>query len=138
MILLDAYALIAFTAGGPAEPAVRGLMRTGSTAVATANLIEVFDVLERTKGVPRERAAGAIEPLLDGGTRAIPLDLTIARRAADLRVEHYHRRTRPLSLADCVLLASGGSGDRVATADPHLLAVAPLIGLTPLPLPPES
>jgi hypothetical protein len=32
--------------------------------------------------------------------------------------------TRPISLADAVLIASAGPGDRIATADPHVLAVA--------------
>jgi len=48
----------------------------------------------------------------------------VAQRAAALRAKHYHRTSRPISLADAVLVASVGRGDRLATADPHVLAVA--------------
>lgn len=138
MILLDAYALVAFVAGGPAERDVRSLIRGGNCAIATVNLAEVFDVLERARQVPPERARGAIDPLLEGPVEPIALTVELAREAAEIRARHYHRRSRPLSLADCVLLASGASGDGVATADPDVLAVAPLVDLEPIALPPES
>jgi len=44
-----------------------------------------------------------------------------AWRAAELRAQHYHRTKRPLSLGDCLLLASVAEGERVATSDPHVL-----------------
>jgi hypothetical protein len=69
---------------------------------------------------------------------AIPLDATIARRAAELRATHYHRSARPISLADSVLLASAQPGDRIATADPDVLAVADTEKLGSLGLPAES
>ena len=138
MILLDAYPLVALVAGGAAEHDVRRLIHAGSCAIPTLNLAEVFDVLERTRNVPQDRARGAIDPLLDGHVATILLSLEIARGAARIRARHYHRRSRPLSLADCVLLASGASGDGVATADPDVLAVAPLVDLEPIALPSES
>lgn len=138
MILLDAYALVAFVAGGPAHREVRTLIREGDCAVATVNLAEVFDVLERTRRVPPARAKDAIDPLLDGPVDPIALTVELAREAASIRARHYHRTARPLSLADCVLLASGSAGDSVATADPDVLAVAPLVGKKPIALLPES
>jgi hypothetical protein len=58
------------------------------------------------------------------GMSVIPLDLPTARLAARIRAQHYHRSTRPISLADAVLIASTGHDDRIATADPDVLAVA--------------
>ena len=55
---------------------------------------------------------------------AVPLDSTVARRAAEIRARHYHRSSRPISLADAVLIGSATPGDRIATADPDVLAVA--------------
>ena len=124
MILLDAYALVAFLAGGPAAAEVRAILREGGAAVATANLTEALDVSERLYGVPVEQAMEVIDPLLEGALSVVPLDLDGARRAARIRANHYHRSSRPISLADAVLIASAGPDDRIATADPHVLAVA--------------
>jgi PIN domain nuclease of toxin-antitoxin system len=122
--LLDAYALIAFLVRGPATPQVRAILREGDAAVATANLVEVLDVSQRVYGVPIPRAVEVLEPLLEGPLTALPLDFAVARRAAEIRARHYHRSSRPISLADAVLIGSAELGDRIATADPDVLAVA--------------
>jgi predicted nucleic acid-binding protein len=122
--LLDAYALIAFLVGGPATQQVRAILREGDAGVATANLVEVLDVSQRVYGVPTSRTLETLEPLLEGPLTAVRLGLTVARRAADIRARHYHRSSRPISLADAVLIGSAESGDRIATADPDVLAVA--------------
>jgi predicted nucleic acid-binding protein len=133
--LLDAYALIAFLLGGPATQQVRAILREGDAAVATANLVEVLDVSQRVHGVPIARAVEILEPLLDGTLTVVPLDLTVARRAAEIRARHYHRSSRPISLADAVLVGSATLGDRIATADPDVLAVAAAEKLEPVALP---
>ncbi len=138
MTLLDAYALIAFLAGGPAAAHVRALLREGDAAVATANLVEVLDVLQRVRGVAIPRVTELVDPLLEGPLTALPLDVPTARRAAELRAAHYHRSSRPISLADAVLLASTGAGDRIATADPDVLAVAAAEAIATLALPGEG
>lgn len=135
MILLDAYAIVAFLVGGPAAGAVRGLLREGDVGLATANLAEALDVSERVHGLPVRRGLDALEPLLEGALAAIPLDLRIATRAAAVRATHYHRSTRPISLADAVLIATAGSGDRLATSDPDVLAVARAEGIAVVALP---
>jgi predicted nucleic acid-binding protein len=122
--LLDAYALIAFLAGGPAAPGVRVILREGDTAVSTVNLAETLDVSQRVYGIPASRVGEALDPLLQESLTAVPLDVAIARRAANIRASHYHRSTRPISLADAVLIASTKEKDRIATADPDVLAVA--------------
>jgi PIN domain nuclease of toxin-antitoxin system len=122
--LLDAYALIAFMIGGPATQQVRAILREGDAAVATANLVEVLDVSERVFGIPIARAVDILEPLLEGPLAAVALDSSVARRAAEIRAKHYHRTSRPISLADAVLIGSATRGDRIATADADVLAVA--------------
>ncbi len=135
MTLLDAYALIAFMVGGPATPQVRAILREGNAAVASANLAETLDVSQRLYRLPIARAMEILEPLLEGPLTVLVLDLEGARRAAAIRANHYHRTSRPLSLADAVLIASAKPGDRIATADPHVLAVAAEERLEPLALP---
>lgn len=124
MTLLDAYALIAFLVGGPATPQVRTILREGDAAVATANLAETLDVSERVHHLPIARSLEILEPLFEGPLTAIPLDGSTAHRAAVVRSTYYHRRSRPISLADAVLIASAQEDDLIATADPDVLAVA--------------
>ncbi len=138
MTLLDAYALIAFMVGGPATPQVRAILREGDAAVATANLAETLDVSQRLHGVSIARAMEILEPLLQGPLTVIALDLAVAQRAAEIRARYYHRSSRPLSLADAVLVASARRGDRIATADAHVLAVATAEKLTPVALPEQG
>lgn len=138
MTLLDAYALIAFLVGGPAAPRVRGILREGDAAVATANLAETLDVSQRLHGLSSARAMETLEPLLDGPLTAVALDLPIARRAAEMRARYYHRSSCPISLADAVLLATARPGDRLVTADPDVLAIAPREGIEPLALPEQG
>jgi predicted nucleic acid-binding protein len=128
-LLLDAYALIAFLIGGPAAPRVRAILRDGDTAIATANLVEVLDVCERVNGLAIKRTMEILEPLFDGALVAISLDFATAQGAAELCARHYHRSTRPISLADAVLVASAGRGDTIATSDPDVLAVAAAEGV---------
>ena len=135
MTLLDAYAVIEFLVSGPAAPQVRAVLREGGAGVATANLAEALDVSHRVHGLPIGRALEILEPLFEGPLAVRVLDFAIARRAAEIRAAHYHRSSRPISLADCVLIASAGPGDRIATADPHLLAVAHAVGVGSMPLP---
>lgn len=135
MTLLDAYAIIAFLVGGPAAPHVRMLLREGNTGVATANVAEALDVSQRVHRLPIARAFEVLEPLLGRAIVPVPLDLPTARRAAEIRAGHYHRSMRPISLADAILVASVRSNDRVATADPDVLAVARAEGLETIALP---
>jgi predicted nucleic acid-binding protein len=122
--LLDAYALIAFLVGGPAASQVRAILREGGATVATANLAEALDVSQRVYGLPIARAMEVLETLFAETLATRTLDLPTAQRAADIRARHYHRSARPISLADAILLASAGPDDRIATADPDVLAVA--------------
>jgi predicted nucleic acid-binding protein len=137
MILLDANALIAVIRGEPAMERVLAILRRGSVAMTAANIAEVYDRSSRRTGLSHERVADVIEPLFEGPLTPIPVDLDLARRAGEVRSLHYHRKRRPLSLADSVLLAASGPGDRIATADSDVLAVAAELGIETIELPPS-
>jgi uncharacterized protein with PIN domain len=125
VILLDAYALTALLAGEPAAEEVGELIAGAPAAVSAPNLAEAADRLARIYGIAVERTRAAVETLeqsTDLKVRAA--ERPHAWRAAELRVKHYHRTRCPLSLGDCLLLAATAHQDRLATADPHVLAIA--------------
>lgn len=125
MIVLDAYALIALLADEPAAGEVGQLLRDNAAAVPALNLAEATDRLGRVHGIAIERTRSVVESLQEStDLRVRTLDGSDAWRAAEIRVAHYHRARRPLSLADCLLLAVTGEQDQLATADPYVLATA--------------
>jgi len=135
VILLDAQALIALALGETAMDQVRSILRSGSAAMTAVNASEVFDVLSRRRKISLERVAASIEPLFEGPLRLIPVDLPLARRAAQIRGRYYHRTRCSLSLADTILLAAAQPGDEIATADSDVLAVAAKLGIATIELP---
>lgn len=134
MTLLDAYALVALLRAEPPAARVRELLREESTAITSINLAETAYVLRRRYDVDRERVRSAVDTLTSSRLDVLSTGAEHGWRAADLRAEHYHRQRCPLSLADCVLLASPGSGDRIATADSHVLRVAQIEGIATVAL----
>jgi predicted nucleic acid-binding protein len=138
MTLLDANALIAVVRGEPAMEKVLSVIREGSTAMTTVNISEVYDSVARKTGLSHGDIGDVIEPLLQGSIAPISVDVVLARRAAEIRSVHYHRKRQALSLADCVLLAAAEGNDRIATADPDVLAVATKLGIGTIELPPSS
>jgi predicted nucleic acid-binding protein len=125
VIVLDAYALTALLAGEPAADEVGQLIAGGSTAVAAPNLAEAADRLGRVHGIAVERTRAAVESLEQSSDLHVrAAERLHAWRAAELRIKHYHRTRRPLSLGDCLLIAMTGEQDQLATADPHVLATA--------------
>jgi len=133
--LLDAYGLVGFLVGAPAAPMVQALLRSRQAAVATVNLAETFYVAQAQYGYDVDRALTLLEPLLDGVLVVRSLEVAQAERAARIRLHHYHRTRMALSLADCVLLASAGPDDRIATSDSAVLQVAALEAIATLQLP---
>lgn len=136
MILLDAYALIAFVAGEPAAPNVRTLLRSGDCWLSTAQLAETLDVLVRVLGAARNEVDRVLDPLLAGGIGLVDVGEPEARLAAPLRHRHYRKPDSELSLADCLLLATAvPRGAAIATSDPPLAAAARYEQLTVEALP---
>jgi PIN domain nuclease of toxin-antitoxin system len=133
--ILDAYALIAFLIDEPSAPQVEELLRRRRAAITSINYAEALDRLVRAHGVPENAVAAAMAPLLDDGLDEIDVDFRLARSAARLRSNHYHRTRCPLSLADCVCLAAVADGDVLATADAPMLQVADAEGIESIRLP---
>ena len=136
MILLDAQALIALLRGEAAETQVRELLQSEETGANAISLAEVVDVLARRHAIPPDQSWPALETLMDGALVATAVDARIARRAGELRAKHYDRSERPLSMADCVVLACAlQRDDAVASADQALLATARDEGIKAIELP---
>lgn len=129
MVLIDAYGLIALVRDEPASPRVEALLAEDPCVVATANLAETYDNCQRTAGFDRDEIDRSLDPLFDAKLGTIDCSLETAKRAGDIRAHHYHRRDRDLSLADCILLASAGPGDSIATGDRAVLDVAAELGI---------
>ena len=132
--LLDAFALIALAADEPAAADVELLLHRGQAATTAIGLAEAIDVLERRHAQSADILRAGLGPLLDAFVRVVSVDEALAWRAAALRARHYDRRTRPLSLADCVLLAAAGPDDAVATGDRPLMDAAQAEGIAVIPL----
>jgi len=135
---LDACALIAVIHGEPAMNRVLAILREGSAAMTATNISEVFDVVARKRGIDYARIADVVEPLIDGPLALVPVDFGLARRAAEVRTDHYHRKHRSLSLADATLLAAPRPGDRIASSDSDVLAIAAELGIETIELPPSD
>jgi uncharacterized protein with PIN domain len=125
VIVLDAYALTALLSGEPAADEVGRLIADGAATVPAPNLAEAADRLGRIHGIAIERTRSAVELLEQSSDLRIrAAERFHAWRAAELRLAHYHRTRCPLSLGDCLLLAMTGEQERLATSDPHVLAIA--------------
>ncbi|MGH9156262.1 MAG: PIN domain-containing protein [Acidimicrobiales bacterium] len=134
MIILDAYAAVALLRNEPAAGEVRLLLETGDAALTTVGVVEVIDHLVRLAGAHPDDAALDLAQLRLA--RPVPLDEVTAVQAGLLRARHYHRRDRPVSLADCVVGATGRAAQAaVATADPHLLDTCSAEGVEVVVLP---
>ena len=137
MTVLDAYAIVALLLGEPAAEEVATLLeRPGEPASASViNLAEVVDVLVRMNGRPIEAVVEKLDWLTAGGLHSVEVDEGLALAAGRIRAEHYNRVDRPLSLADCVALATAiALNEPLATADPPLAAAARDLGCKIVPL----
>jgi len=135
LTFLDAYALLALLLDEPAADEVERLLRERQCAASVVNVAEAVDVSQRVHEVPGDEVKAALEPLFGDTMTVVSPREPEAWRAADLRRRYYDRRTRPLSLADCFLVAHASRGDEVATADPPLAEVAIAEGISVVALP---
>jgi uncharacterized protein with PIN domain len=113
--------------GEPAAPEVEALLRDEADRprISAVNLAEVLDVLARHQGWPVAEVEEKLRWLTLGGLAIVAVDEPIGLSAGRLHAAHYHRVRRPLSLADCVALATAlAVRERLATSDPALIATA--------------
>ncbi len=138
MTVLDASALMAALLGEPARDMVEGILRSKEDRpkISAVNVAEVIDGLTRVAGRPLERVEEAIDWLRAGGLVIVPVTESIGRSAGELRAASYHRVDAPISLADCIALATARSvEDPVATTDPAVAAAARRVGIDVIALP---
>jgi PIN domain nuclease of toxin-antitoxin system len=138
VILLDAYAVLALARNEDVADEIEEIVRTNTVAVTAANYFEATERLVRLWGWSADETSTRMALLLGGPVAVLPVDREIAWRGALLRARYYHRRSSAISLADCMLLASAGHGDSIATADPAVAAVARAEGIGLVPLPDSS
>lgn len=138
MTVLDASALMAALLGEAARDEVEQILRShdDKPKLSAVNLAEVIDGLTRVAGRPLERVVETLEWLRAGGLVVVPVTEAIGRIAGELRAAHYHRVNNPLSMADCIALATSQSvSDALATTDGPLAATARRVGVTVVALP---
>jgi len=127
LTVLDAQAVVALLLGEPASPEVAELLRDPErpASISAINVAEVIDVLVRVTGRRHDEVIEKLDWLVAGGLTVVSVDDAIGRTAGRLHATRYHRRERPLSLADCVALATAlASGEPIATSDPPLAVTA--------------
>lgn len=123
-VILDASAAIALLRREPSGPRVAQLLREDRARMCTVNAAETVDVLVRVHGWRPDDVAAGVEQLLTSIVAPVPASLDLSTRAGELRARLHDRRTSRLSLADCFVLALAELGDRIATTDATLAAVA--------------
>jgi PIN domain nuclease of toxin-antitoxin system len=135
--LLDAYAIVALVIEEPAGAEVEEIIRSGECAVVVTNLAEAIFTVRRTHRWTLEQTSAVLDPMfLTGVLRIVSSSEEDAWQGAELRVKHYDRKTRAVSLADCFLLAHGlAADDVIATADQPLASAAAEEGVRVIGLP---
>jgi uncharacterized protein with PIN domain len=136
--VFDAQAVIAFLVGEPAASEVERRLRDSGdrSLVCAATIAEVVDVTTRLMAVETEPVTERLDWLAAGGLVTLVVDDAIGRRAGELRARHHDRRTRPVSLGDCLALASAmREEEALASSDPALIATARDEGVAVVPLP---
>lgn len=138
MIVFDASAIIALLLGEPASGDVADLLRSRlrGRSIAAVGLAEVIDHLVRVAGRPIDTVEERIDLLIIGGLTVEPVTEPIGRRAGEVRAERYHRAQNPLSLADCVALATATvHGASLATSDRAMARTAMALAIEVIALP---
>lgn len=140
MTVLDAQAVIALLRDEPAAEDVDSILRRRDdfTSIPATSLAEVFDIVVRVGGRRVEEVSGLADTLLAAGLEVGSIDEETGRLAGILRSRHWDRERRPVSMADCVVLAVGIlAAEPIATADAALIGAARAEG-HPVVLLPDS
>jgi ribonuclease VapC len=136
-VALDASALLAYLVDEPAAAEVETVLRSERQAtIAAVNIAETADWLIRVGGRSPDEVRQTLDLLLVSGLQVEPLWVPTARMAAELRARHYDRRDAPLSMADCVCLATAVRlAASLATTDRALARTARGLGVDVMALP---
>jgi len=136
--VLDAQAIVALLIGEPAAAPVAAVLRDPRerSVINAVNVAEVIDVLVRLRGRTVDEVNERLDWLAAGGLEIVPTEEAAGRMAGAIRASHYYRRRAPISLADCIALATAQArNDALATADQVLIDVALAVGSEVVGLP---
>lgn len=137
MTIFDSQAVVALMSGEPGADEVSGLLQdpVGVPMISALSLAEIVDVVVRRFRQRVEEVQEYVSWLIAAGIEVIPVDEDTARLAGNLRSRHWDRDRRRVSMADCVVLATGmRHREPVATADQALIAAARAEGHPVVPL----
>jgi uncharacterized protein with PIN domain len=118
---------VALLIGEPSADPVAGILRDprDRSLISAANAAEVVDVLVRLRGRSFAEVVEKLDWLAAGGLEVMAVDESVGRMAGRIRADHYDRRERPISLADCIALATARALEEpLATSDPVLIETA--------------
>lgn len=129
MTVLDASIVV----GGlldPTSPVFKDLVQDRVARMSTINVAEVVDVLIRKHGSNEQDVIDGIGLLIQAGLSIEPLSARQALAAGALRSRYFDRRTRSVSMADCVAVSlAAEAGEPVVSSDRALLAMATAEGI---------
>jgi PIN domain nuclease of toxin-antitoxin system len=135
MIVLDAYAVIAYLRGEPSAAEVASLLRE-DTRLTAVNAAEVCDQMVRVFGSDPDAVEADLALLGHSGMALEPVSPEMAIEAGRIRARRYHRQHSAISLADCAAAAAAlAVREPLATADPALANVVRAEGGDVHPLP---
>jgi ribonuclease VapC len=135
VIVLDAYAVIAYFRGEPGGAEVAQLLRE-PTQLTAVNAAEVCDQMTRVFGKDPDTVEADLALLTHAGMAIVPVTPELAIEAGRIQARRYHRQRAAVSLADCIAAATAlHAGQSLATADPALAEVTLAEGGTVHPLP---
>lgn len=127
MTVVDSQGIVALFAGEPAAAEVEAILRgrDGIASISTITISEAMDVGVRVGGERVEAMSDRISALIAGGVEVVPVDEAVGRLAGVLRSRHWDPKRRPVSMADCIVLATAMTvGEPIATSDRPLIAAA--------------
>ena len=134
-VVVDTGPIVSVLLGDGAAAEVASALEGRECSVSVVNVAEVLDVLIRVHRTPIEDASEAVDRFLDEVARPITTTRSLAEAAALIRVRHYHRRDRDVSLADCFAIATAHPDGDVATSDAAVARVADAEGFGVIRLP---
>jgi predicted nucleic acid-binding protein len=120
----------------PARSQVEALLHHRPNFISAMNLAEVVDIVTRRHGHEDDVVRDKVDLLIAAGLEVEPVWLRVMWLATSLRTKHYHRTNSPVSLADCMCVATAISLETdLATTDPALASVARAAGVAVIALP---
>lgn len=103
--------------------------------VSAVNVAEILDVMTRIYERPVAATITALAMLETAGLQTHVVDAAIGLSAGELHARHYDRKASPLSMADCIALATAiVLQEGLATSDGPLAAAAVIEGVDVLSL----